>query len=104
MTPPRKQAGQATGRRRFEGELLDVAGAAALSVAIWVQMDSSGSNTFPVGFGDLRRGYTLNDIATGALRIVKDEVTVPGLVKFYVRRRTGGNVVDNHAVKFLKTV
>jgi hypothetical protein len=28
--PPRKRAGQPTGRRRFDGELLDVAGAAGL--------------------------------------------------------------------------
>jgi hypothetical protein len=30
MTPPRKRAGGATGARRIDGELLDVAGAAAL--------------------------------------------------------------------------
>lgn len=66
------------------------------------QMPDIGSNAYPVGFGDWRRGYVLVDRV--GLRITRDNVTNVGFVKFYVRRREGGNVLDNHALKFLKTV
>ena len=71
-------------------------------VAIWEDFDDIGSNKYPVAFGDFRRGYVLNDISE--LRILRDPYTTPGLVKFYVRRRVGGIVTDNSAVKFLKTI
>jgi HK97 family phage major capsid protein len=59
-------------------------------------------NAFPIGFGNWNRAYLLIDIATP--RITRDEVTQPGFVKFYVRRRVGGCVLNNHAAKFLKPV
>ncbi|WP_088347471.1 MULTISPECIES: phage major capsid protein [Rhodomicrobium] len=71
-------------------------------VEIMEQMPDIGANAFPVGFGDFRRGYLLMDRV--GLRITRDEVTTPGLTKFYVRRREGGRPLNNDAVKFLRTI
>jgi HK97 family phage major capsid protein len=70
-------------------------------VAAWEQMDDVGANTHPVAFGDFRRGYVLADRI--GLRITRDNVTNIGFVRFYVRRREGGIVLNNNAIKFLKT-
>ena len=70
--------------------------------ATWEQMDDIGSAKYPVAFGDFRRGYVLADRV--GIRITRDNVTNIGFVKFYVRRREGGIVLDNHAIKFLKTI
>jgi HK97 family phage major capsid protein len=53
-----------------------------------------------VAFGDFRRAYVLVDRV--GLRITRDQVTNPGHVRFYVRRREGGHVLNNDAAKFLK--
>jgi HK97 family phage major capsid protein len=71
-------------------------------VETWEQMPDVGANEFPVGFGNFRRGYLLADRV--GLRITRDEVTNIGFVKFYVRRREGGIVLNNNAIKFLRTV
>lgn len=70
-------------------------------VAIWEQMDDVGANNFPVAFGDFRRGYLLCDRV--GLRILEDRVTNPGFVRFYVRRREGGIVLNNDAIKWIRT-
>lgn len=70
-----------------------------------VYMDESmpdiGSNTHPVLFGDFRRGYGVYD--AGTMRITLDDnITTPGRVKWYIRRRVGGITLDNNAVKAIK--
>jgi HK97 family phage major capsid protein len=70
-------------------------------VTIWEQMASPGANAHPIAFGDFRRGYVLADRV--GLRITRDNVTNVGFVRFYVRRREGGIVLNNNAIKFLKT-
>jgi HK97 family phage major capsid protein len=70
-------------------------------VATWEQMDDIGANAHPIGFGNWRRAYMLADRV--GMRVTRDNVTRVGFVKFYVRRREGGNVLNNDAVKFLKT-
>ncbi|MCT8328269.1 phage major capsid protein [Albidovulum sediminis] len=70
-------------------------------VAIDEAMPDIGSNTFPVGFGDFSRGYGIFDL--GGLRItIDDNITTPGLVKYYFRKRVGGCVLNNNAVRFIK--
>ncbi len=59
-----------------------------------------GSNTHPIILADWRRLYALVDV--GGLRITTDEISTPGQVRFYVRRRLGGAVMDDHAGKALK--
>lgn len=64
-------------------------------------MPDIGANAFPVAFGDFRRGYLIADV--GPMRItVDDNITTPGQVKFYVRRRVGGCVLDDDAIKLIK--
>ncbi len=70
-------------------------------ISIWEQMASPGANAHPIAFGDFRRGYLLVDRV--GLRITRDNVTNIGFVRFYIRRREGGIVLNNNAIKFLKT-
>lgn len=67
----------------------------------WEQLDDIGVHTFPVAFGDFQRGYMLVDRV--GMRITRDNITNPGYVRFYVRRREGGIVFDNNAIKFIRT-
>jgi len=69
--------------------------------AVWEQMQDVGANTHPVAFGDFRRAYVLTQRV--GLRMTRDNVTNIGFVRFYIRRREGGIVLNNDAIKFLKT-
>ena len=70
-------------------------------VTISEAMPSIAANAHPIAFGDWRRAYVLAD--RGGLRItVDDNITVPGMVRWYVRRRVGGIGHDNNAVVFAK--
>jgi len=53
-----------------------------------------------LGFGDWRRAYTLCHRAE--LNITANDLTNPGYIKFYVRRRYAGIVTNNDALKLLK--
>ena len=70
-------------------------------VTIWEQMANPGANAHPIAYGDFSRGYVLADRV--GMRITRDNVTNVGFVRFYVRRREGGIVLNNNAIKFLKT-
>lgn len=63
-------------------------------------MPDVAANAFPLAFGDFREGYVLCRIA--GLRITRDEVTEPGYVKWYMRRRVGGKIGNSQAIKLLK--
>jgi len=63
-------------------------------------MPDIAANAFPVAFGDFREGYMAVDRV--GLRITRDEVTAPGFVKFYMRRRQGGIIRNDEAIKVLK--
>jgi HK97 family phage major capsid protein len=63
-------------------------------------MADVAANAFPIAFGDFRAGYTIVDLV--GLRVTMDEVTSPGQVKWIFRKRVGGKVTDNQAVKVLK--
>lgn len=67
----------------------------------WEQMDDIGTNKFPIAYGDFKQGYLLTERV--GLRITRDNVTNVGFVRFYIRRREGGTVLNNDAIKFLKT-
>lgn len=70
-------------------------------VSIWEQMPDIGGGNLPIGFGNFRRGYLLCD-RTEVRITVDNNITTPGKIKFFVRRREGGCVLNNDAVKFLK--
>lgn len=64
-------------------------------------MPNVGSNTFPIAFGDFRAAYTYcNRVGTSIT--VDDNITTPGYVKFYVRRRVGGILRNDDAIKVVK--
>lgn len=70
-------------------------------VFTWEQLgDPTTANAYPIAFGDFRKGYTLATIAE--MRMIRDEVTAPGHVNFYVFRRYGGIVTNNSAIKLAK--
>ena len=64
-------------------------------------MPDIGSNTFPIAFGDFQRGYLIVD-RVGLRITVDDNITAPGTIKWYVRRRVGGKILDDKAIKLLK--
>lgn len=63
-------------------------------------MPAVAANAFPLAFGDFREGYLICDLV--GMRITRDEITSPGFVKFYVRRRVGGKLRNTQAIKLLK--
>lgn len=71
-------------------------------VETWEQFPDIADNAFPVAFGDWKRAYVLADRV--GLRITRDNVTNIGHVRFYIRRREGGIVLNNDAVKFIRTL
>lgn len=70
-------------------------------VTIWEQMATIANNAHPIAYGNFKRGYVIADRV--GMRITRDNVTNVGFVKFYVRRREGGIVLNNNAIKFIKT-
>jgi HK97 family phage major capsid protein len=65
-------------------------------------MPSVATNAFPVIFGNWYRGYLFTVI--NDMRItVDDNITQPGYIKYYIRRRVGGIVKNNDALKALRT-
>lgn len=64
-------------------------------------MQGVGANNVPIMFGDFSRAYILCE--NGGLRVTLDDnVTAPGRVKWYIRRRLGGTVYDNDAVRAIR--
>jgi len=64
-------------------------------------MPAIAANAFPIAFGDFNAGYLIAD--SGGLRItIDDNITKPGFVRFYVRRRVGGVIYDSEAIKLLR--
>lgn len=63
--------------------------------------DPTTADGIYLGFGDWNRAYTL--VTRTGLAVTKDDnITTPGTVKFYLRRRFGGIPANNDALKFLK--
>lgn len=63
-------------------------------------MPTVSAGTFPLAFGDFREGYLIADRV--GMRMTRDEITTPGFVKFYVRKRVGGKLRNTQAIKLLK--
>lgn len=65
-------------------------------------MGDIGANAFPIAFGDFNVGYQIGDIVSSLRMTMDDNITTPGFVKFYTRRRVGGKVLDDDAIKLIK--
>lgn len=63
-------------------------------------MPTVANDNFAVLFGNFARGYLLAD--RSGMTITVDPYTTPGYTKFYVRRRVGGCVLNNDALKALR--
>lgn len=63
-------------------------------------MPGVGANAFPLAFGDFREGYLIADRV--GMRMTRDDITVPGFVQFYIRRRVGGRLRNTQAIKLLR--
>jgi len=63
-------------------------------------MPAVGAGAFPIAFGDFKEGYLIADRV--GMRMTRDEITTPGFVKFYVRKRVGGKLRNTQAIKLLK--
>jgi HK97 family phage major capsid protein len=63
-------------------------------------MPGVAANSFPLAFGDFKEGYLICDRV--GMRVTRDEITQPGFVKFYVRKRVGGKLRNTQAIKLLK--
>lgn len=63
-------------------------------------MPAVAANAFPLAFGDFKEGYVIADRV--GMRMTRDEITTPGFVKFYVRKRVGGKLRNTQAIKLLK--
>lgn len=53
-----------------------------------------------LGFGDMRETYTI--VERSGMRLIRDNVTTKGQVKFYVYKRLGGDVLNFDSFKFMK--
>jgi HK97 family phage major capsid protein len=63
-------------------------------------MPAVAANAFPLAFGDFREGYLIVDRV--GMRITRDEITLPGFVQFYIRKRVGGRLRNTEAIKLLR--
>ena len=63
-------------------------------------MPAVAANAFPLAFGDFKEGYVIADRV--GMRMTRDEITTPGFVKFYIRKRVGGKLRNTQAIKLLK--
>lgn len=64
-------------------------------------MPTVGADSLSVAFGDFAAAYTIVDRL--GITLLRDNLTAKPYVKFYNRRRVGGDVVNFEAIKLLKT-
>ena len=57
-------------------------------------------DAFAIAFGNFKRGYLIADRV--GLRITRDEITKTGFVKFALRKRVGGCILNDDALKLVK--
>jgi HK97 family phage major capsid protein len=63
-------------------------------------MPDVGTDTFPIGFGDWKRGYLIVD--RRGVTVLRDPYTRKPYVKFYTTKRTTGGVQNFEAIKLMK--
>lgn len=63
-------------------------------------MPDIGAGTYPIAFGDFKRGYVITDRM--GVRVLRDPYTVKGKIGFYATKRVGGGIQNFEALKLLK--
>lgn len=69
-------------------------------VAIDENMPAVAANATPIAIGDWKTGYLIADRL--GTQLLRDPYTNRPYVNFYARKRVGGAVVDDHAIKLLR--
>ena len=70
------------------------------AVEIEEHMPDVGENAHPVLFGDLRAAYEI--VSNFSMRVTRDEISTPGLIKLYARSYLGGTPTNTQAAKAIK--
>jgi HK97 family phage major capsid protein len=73
---------------------------AGYPIRVLVDMVDIASNALAVAFGDMQETYTVVDRV--GLSLLVDPYTDKPNVRFYMRKRVGGDVVNFDSMKFLK--
>lgn len=63
-------------------------------------METVANDALSVAYGDFNIGYTIVDRM--GIRIIRDELTKKGIVKFYANKRVGGAVTNYESLKIMK--
>ena len=69
-------------------------------VTINEDMPNIAPGSFPIAFGDFRRGYVIND--RKGVRVLRDPYTNKPFVGFYATKRVGGGVLDPNAIRLMQ--
>lgn len=64
-------------------------------------MPDFGANSYPIAFGNFREGYMAVE-RTGLRITVDDNITKPGSVRFYLRKRIGGKLRNDQCIKLIR--
>lgn len=81
----------------FQGTEMQLLGA---PVKMFGDMPSTIADSgHPVAYGDFEEGYTIVDRI--GIRVIKDEITKPGFVKWHFRKRVAGDITNYQAIKRL---
>lgn len=64
-------------------------------------MPDVAANSFPIAFGNFGQGYMAVE-RTGLRITVDDNITKPGSVRFYIRKRIGGKLRNDQCIKLIR--
>lgn len=63
-------------------------------------MDDIANDSLSIFVGDLNQAYQIVD--RRGILVIRDNITTPTYVKWYMSKRTGGDVVNSEAVRFIE--
>jgi HK97 family phage major capsid protein len=70
------------------------------SVATFEDMPDIATGSLSIALGDMRSAYQIVDRI--GIRMLRDNLTTKGRVKFYATKRTGGDMINGEALKFIE--
>lgn len=93
-----------TGRYLWQPDFSNKMSSTLLGHDIYIAADmpSIAEGNAPIIFGDFKRAYQIVDRHN--IRILRDPFTHKPFIKFYATKTVGGDIMNEDAVRFLKTV
>ncbi|MEW5728220.1 MAG: phage major capsid protein, partial [Pseudomonadota bacterium] len=64
------------------------------------EMPDPAADALAIAYGDMAAAYTILD--RPGIRVLRDDLTTKGKVKFYGYRRVGGDLTNSEALKFMR--